>query len=115
MATKIEVELLDGIKIGEAVHTAAVLREATAADLIDATEESERVVPTQQGYTLLASPTMVALHTLRRQIVAVGDFKGPLAMGEIRKLSSRDLSLPQEEAMKLETATLEETARRGRD
>lgn len=114
MAT-VQIDLQKGLTIGEETHTAAEIREATAADLIDATEESEKLVATPDGgYQLLASPTLVGLNCLRRQIVRVGEHPGPLTMGELRKLSAHDLSLLQEKAQALETATLKGVAERGR-
>lgn len=114
MAT-VNVTLQTGLTIGEAVHVAAEIREATAGDLIDACLESERLVETKDGPQLVQSPTLVGLHTLRRQIVKVGDHPGPLGMPELRKLSSLDLSLLQEKARDLEVAALREVTARGRD
>ena len=113
MAT-ITATLTKGLKIKDSVHTEAEIREATAEDLIDATDESEKVVRTAEGFQLLASPTLVGLNTLRRQIVRVGDYQGPLTLGELKRLSAVDLSLLQEKAGELETATLAEIAARGR-
>lgn len=112
---RICVQLNTGLTIGQVTHTEAEISEATAADLIDATEESEKLVATEKGYELVASPTLVGLNTLRRQIVSIGEYKGPLAMAELKKLSAADLSLLQEKALELESAALKETTDRGRD
>lgn len=103
-----------GLMIGETTHKDAEIREATAGDLIDATEESEKVVLTPDGYQLVASPTMVGLNTLRRQIVRIGEYPGPLTLAELKKLSSKDISLLQEQAEIVESASLKEFADRGR-
>lgn len=114
MAT-IQITLRKGLTIGEETHVEAEIREATAADLIDATEEAEKLVATPDGgFQLVASPTLVGLHCLRRQIVRVGEHPGPLTMGELRRLSAHDLSLLQEKAQLLEAASLKEVAERGR-
>lgn len=113
MAT-ITVTLNKGLIIGETIHKEAEIREATAGDLIEATEESEKVVLTPDGYQLVASPTMVGLNTLRRQIVRIGEHQGPLTLGELKKLSSTDISLLQEKAETVEAASLREFADRGR-
>jgi phage FluMu protein gp41 len=110
----IEVKLKHGLIIGEMSHNSAVVREVTTADILDASEESERVVPTQQGYELVVSPTMMGIHTLRRQIVAIGDHKGPLSLGEVKRLHPEDLNLIQQKAETLEAAALEAVTR-GRD
>jgi phage FluMu protein gp41 len=100
--------------IGETTHKDAEIREATAGDLIEATEESEKVVLTPDGYQLVASPTMVGLNTLRRQIVRIGEYPGPLTLTELKKLSSKDISLLQEQAEIVESVSLKEFADRGR-
>jgi len=110
----VEVPLDHGLKIGETVETLAVLRETTAADVIDATEESERLFQATDGPCLVASPCMVGMHTLRRQIVSIGDHKGPLTIGELKRLSSADLGLLQEKAVEMETAALKGVTGRGR-
>ncbi len=109
------VDLIKGLTIGEVTHTRATLREPTAGDLIDATDESEKMIRTPEGYQLVASPTLVGLNTLRRQIVSIGEYEGPLAMNEIKKLSAADLSLLQEAAEGLDAAGMREIADRGRD
>jgi phage FluMu protein gp41 len=114
MAT-MNVDLTRGLTIGEKTHTTATIREATAADLIDATDESEKIVKTPDGYQLIASPTQVGLNTLRRQIVSVGDYKGPLSMAELKKLSATDLSLLQETAQAMDAVSMAEITDRGRD
>lgn len=112
MAT-VKCTLKHGLKIGEVTHVEAEIREATGGDLIDATDESEKVVLTPEGYQLLSSPTLVGLNTLRRQIVRVGEYKGPLTIAELKKLSATDLSLLQEKALQLESASLKEVKDRG--
>lgn len=114
MAT-IKVRLNNGLRVGEKMHIDAEIREASVGDMLDAAEESERLVNTPDGYQLLASPTMVGINILRRQIVAIGGHPGPLTLGEIKKLDPSDLNLLQAEAQKLETASLKESVDRGRD
>ena len=113
MAT-VKVALNKGLTIGDEKHTEAEIREASAGDLIDATDESEKLTLTPDGYQLIASPTAVGLNTLRRQIVRVGTYDGPLSMGELKKLSAVDISLLQEGAARLDSATMEEVSKRGR-
>jgi len=113
MAT-VECILNKGLTIGETVHTKAVIREVTAGDLIDATDESEKLTLTPDGYQLIASPTLVGLNTLRRQIVTIGDYPGPLTIGELRLLSGKDMNLLQQKAAELDNATLEAVAAQGK-
>lgn len=110
----VEVLLDKGLQIGDTVETLAVLRELTAGDAIEATEESERLFQAADGPCLVASPCMVGMNTLRRQIVSIGGHQGPLTIGELKRLSSTDLSLLQEKALTLERATLKEVFDRGR-
>ena len=111
-----KVTLNKGLKVGEVVHKEAELREATAGDFIDAAEESEKLVLTPEGnYVLIASPTLVGLNTLRRQIVKIGEYDGPLTMREVKMLSSGDINRLQNAAGKLDAAAAaEELAQRGR-
>ncbi len=112
--TTVKVTLEKGLKVGEVVHLEAEIREATAGDYIEATEESERVCKTPEGnYVLLASPTEVSLNTLRRQIVRIGEYQGPLTRGEMKKLSISDLNLLQEKMQDLEGAAVLAVGERG--
>lgn len=114
--TTATVTLQKGLKVGDETHKAAEIREATAGDFIEATEESERLCLTPEGnYILVASPALVGLNTLRRQVVRIGEYDGPLTMKEMKMLSGTDVRLLQETAERLETASMKEVADRGRD
>lgn len=108
------VTLIDGLKVGDKVHLEAELKLPDAQDIIDAGVQSERAVMTQQGWLLLTSPTLIAQHTLCRQIVRIGDHKGPLSMAELGKLSAVDLQLLQARADQLDRAIAEALEARGR-
>lgn len=117
--TTVEVTLANGLKIGEKgkekTHKVAVIREATAGDMIEATEESERLALTPEGnYILVSSPTLVGINVLRRQIVKLGEYDGPLTLSEMKLLSSVDINLLQGKAQQLDNAGAEEIAKRGR-
>lgn len=111
--------LIQGLKIGDAEHQEAVLREASGGDVLAAMEESERLVwgdgpdGTPQPH-LVVSPTLVGINVLRRQIVRIGEIKGPLERFDINRLSPADLNLLQVQAQLLEGAASVEVARRGR-
>lgn len=109
-----KVTLIDGLKVGDTVHTLAILQEPTVGDIMDAQTESERVVATPDGHELLASPTLVGMNVLRRQIAKIGDHAGPLSLNELRVLSPRDLRRLEQGAGELDTAALKEVAARGR-
>lgn len=109
-----KVTLVDGLKIGEEIHREAVLREATAGDMIEATEDSEMPVMTPEGYQLLVSNTRVGVNMLCRQIVSIGGHPGPLTLAEIKKLSATDLNLLNQAAESLQTASLKAIADRGK-
>lgn len=103
-----------GLTVGNTVHKDAVLREPTAGDLMQAMEESERVVMVAGEPQLLLSNTALSLHTLRRQIVSIGDINGPIDMAMLSLLSATDLSLLQSCADELDTVIGKELAARGR-
>ena len=114
----VPVKLEPGLTIGPDTYTEAELREATAGDMIDATAEAEKLVPTPNGWQLVPSPLLVGLNILRRQIVRVGALPGPLPLDMLKKLSGVDLRLLQEAADNLESAGVSksaaEVAQRGR-
>jgi len=108
------VTLKDGLKIGEETHLEAEIREPSGGDILDANEDGEKLVATPAGYQLVPSPTMVGAHVLRRQIVRIGTYPGPLTLAELRKLSANDLATLQHRAEALESAALEALKDRGR-
>ncbi len=109
------ITLRDGLKIGETTHTEAEIRDVTASDLIEATAESEKLVNVpDEGAQFVTSPALVGINTLRRQIVRIGDHKGPLSLAEIKRLSAVDLWLLQATVNKMDAA-LRGVAQRGRD
>lgn len=123
---RIELTLTHGLQIGNDTLKAAVLREPTAGDIIDAQEEAEKLVYAvdADGHrivpTLVASPTMVGVHVLRRQIVQIGNISGPIELDMLKRLHPEDFALLQAKADELDTATAaeiasREVARRGRD
>ena len=105
---EVTVELEIGLVVGEKTLKTAVIRELTAGDIFD----SERVVHTEEGPQLVASPSAVGIHTLRRQIAKIGDVEGPLSLAEMRKLHPIDLELLHEECSKLEQAVITSIASR---
>jgi phage FluMu protein gp41 len=120
---QVKVTLSKGISIGGITYRDAVLRETTAADVIRATADAERVVMAPNGVdrsgqpvlipTLVASPTMVGINTLRAQIVSIGPMTAPIDEVIFEKLSPEDLNILQLEAEKLDAASIE-VAQRGR-
>lgn len=106
------VVLAHGLAVGEKVHLEAAIRELTAGDIFDAQTDAERLVQTEDGPQLVASPSAVGIHTLRRQIRRIGEVEGPLSITELRKLHPIDLERLQREAMTLEQAAFAEVASR---
>lgn len=99
-----KVTLVHGYKVGETVLTEAVLREPTSADILEAQEAAEKLVKTDSGYEFVVSPSAMGLHVLCRQIVSIGNVKGPLEIVELKKLHPVDLGLLQDTSEKLEAA-----------
>lgn len=109
------VSLNKGLTIGDVTHTVAELKEYTAGDLIDACNAAEKVVYTEAGPVLIASPIVMDMELLCRQIVRVGSHEGPLTMGELRRLSASDLTKLQIAAKSLDAGAVNMAAIRGRN
>lgn len=121
---KLNAKLEHGLKVGKDLLRDVVLREVTAGDIIEAQEEAEKLVYAVENNklvpTLVASPTLVGIHVLRRQIVSIGDLGGPISLDLIKQLHPTDLDLLQKKADELDGAAEGEAAsrevtQRGRD
>jgi len=117
-------ELKVGLKLEDKLYKHVELRAVTAGDVIDAQEESERLVHTLQNGVptpvLVTSPSLVAVNVLRRQIVRIGNIEGPLDIDVMRKFDITDFEMIQDEAAKLDiamaaTRAVSEVTERGRD
>lgn len=118
-------DLIHGLVIGEKSLTHIELRAPTAGDVIDAQEESEKLVYAMQdgqlAPMLVTSPALVGINVLRRQIVKINDILGPVDLVLLKKLHIEDLELIQAKAGELDQAlasrarTASEVTARGRD
>lgn len=92
--------LADGLPAGSIVYHEVTLRELTAKDLLDAQDESERVVTTGGTVALVSSPARMGVELLRRQIARLTEndatHNGPLSRDELGRLSMRDLTALQQ-------------------
>lgn len=105
----VSVTLIHGVKVGDDWLKQVTLREATAGDVIEAQEESEKLVTVldkdgNPEHAFVPSPTMVGVHVLRRQIKKLGDISGPLTLDMVKKLNPEDLNLIQSKINKMESA-----------
>ena len=122
-----KVTLKHGFRVGDHQFMVATIRETTSGDVIEANEESEKVVmvPTEDARgnlvteaQLVTSPTLVGINVMRRQIVAIDDYSGPLSLAEVKSLHPEDLNLLQAGVNQLDqlaAKALEGVAERGRD
>jgi phage FluMu protein gp41 len=94
------VPLTTPIKIGKTDYDELTLVESSSAHILDAREESEKVVMTADGPALVASPALVGQHILRRQI-CVGELKG-VDLAILKRLSPQDLARVQAKADELD-------------
>lgn len=116
---QIKFQLKHGLPYGKGDNVAmqydVSLRELNVGDMLQAQEESEKVVATPSGYTLVMSPTRLGINTIRRQIHSVGTIQGPLSLADMERLHPEDLTLINRHLDGLETAVLQEVEGRGRD
>lgn len=94
------VPLTTPLTIGKTDYDELTLVEPTSAHILDAREEAEKVVMTEEGPALVASPALVGQHILRRQI-CVGDLKG-VDLAILKRLSPQDLARVQAKADELD-------------
>lgn len=90
------------------------LRELTAADLIDAQIDAEKVVVQNGKAVAYTSDVLYGLNLLCRQVEYIGELSGPLTINMIKKLHVDDFGLLQSKAQELDMALTEELAKRGR-
>ena len=106
---KVEFNLKDGVTIGGQLEKHVVLRELTAGDIIDAGEESEKVVYSPLGKpTMVQSSVLMGAQIMCRQIAKLGTLEGPLDLDFLRKLSEADFSLLQLKCAELDSVAEKE-------
>ncbi|ADU63399.1 MAG: phage tail assembly protein [Pseudodesulfovibrio sp.] len=115
MADNITFPLVTGLPVGDEFLRDVTLREVRAGDIIEAQEEAEKLVHTPGGPALVASPTLLGLGVLRRQIVSIGNVQGPISLKELKRLTPHDLGMIQAEADRLDAAVAMALARQGAD
>lgn len=108
--SEVKVTLIHGYKLGEAALKTAVIRPYNTADLMDAEEESEKLVSalTPEGtmeHKLVLSPTLYGRNIFRRQIVRFDDVGGPFEIAELKQnLHPDDYALLQQKTDELDQA-----------
>lgn len=127
---RLEFDLTHGLTLGEGGKERTlkhvVLRAPEPGDIIDAGEESEKLVYALQNGelapVLVTSPTLSGVHVLRRQIVMLGDVHGPLDLALLKRLPLSDFNVLQSKAEEIDAAIAAEAERasqavtqRGRD
>jgi len=108
--SEVKVTLLHGYKLGESILKNAFIRPYNTADLMDAEEESEKLIsaPTSDGvveHKLVLSPALYGRNIFRRQIVRFDDISGPFEITELKKnLHPDDYALLQQKTDELDQA-----------
>jgi phage FluMu protein gp41 len=120
MPATVTIPLTTPIIIGKQECGEVILREAGGGDVIEAQEESEKLIMTVDGPQLVASPTLVGVNVLRRQVVSIGPIKGPVDIVTLKRLSVPDLNAVQRTADDMDKAQAlqifkAELNKRGRD
>jgi phage FluMu protein gp41 len=111
MAT-MTIMLRHGLKVGDAVHYEAELREIDAGDILDAIAESEKMVMTPNGtFQMVRSPILATVAVIRRRLVRIGSFEGPFTTEILRALLASDFALLAGASDKMDSALVEEAVR----
>jgi len=106
---KIEFDLKDGITVGGQQEKHVVLRELTAGDIIDAGEESEKVVYSPRGEpTMVQSSVIMGAQIMCRQVAKLGTLQGPLDLDFLKKFTEADFSLLQLKCAELDSVAKKE-------
>jgi len=110
--SKIEVTLIHGYKLGERTLKNAFIRPYSAADLMDAEEESEKLIATTNAegeieHKLVLSPALYGRNIFRRQVVGIDDLSGPFTIDELTEnLHLEDFVLLQQKTEELDEASI---------
>lgn len=120
---KIEFTLKHGIPFGKGrdaeMQYDVVLRELNAGDIIDASEDAERVMFSPSGGAVAyTSNVRAGYELLRRQIASIGDIQGPLEMKDLRRMHRDDMEMLQQKAEALDTLLMDAASKvvqRGED
>jgi len=107
----IKVPLKHGYKMGESILKNAFIRPYGPADLIEAEEESEKLISALDAdgkleHKLVLSPSLYGSNIFRRQIVSMDDVSGPFSMEELtNNLQLEDFLLLQQKTEALDEAS----------
>lgn len=104
------IPLTDPVAIGKQVCTELVLTEVTTAIILDANEESEKLVMGPTGPALVSSPALMGRNVLRRQIASIGGIKGPVDLTILKRLSPGDFAAVQAAADELDLLAAQRSA-----
>jgi len=96
------------------LHREVGLRELTAADLIEAQLDSEKVVVNNGKAVAYTSDVLYGLNLLCRQVEYIGEIKGPLDIKQLKRMHVDDLGMLQDKAQELDMALTDALADRGR-
>lgn len=117
-------DLIHGLVLNEKALKRVELRAPNAGDVIDAQEESEKLVYAMingsLAPTLVTSPSLVGINVLRRQVRLLDEPNLILELSLLKKLHIDDLELIQAKAGELDQAlasraAAREVTDRGRD
>ena len=108
--SEVKITLLHGYKLGESILKDAFIRPYNTADLMDAEEESEKLILAANSdgvveHKLVLSPALYGRNIFRRQITRFDDVSGPFGMTELKEnLHPDDYALLQLKADELDQA-----------
>jgi phage FluMu protein gp41 len=95
-------KLIHGLKLGEETLVDVTIKDhLTGGELRAASEASEvlkiMTLPSgDQEPVLVISPSRMASETMRRQILSIGNSKGPISLAELDRLHEDDIAIMQD-------------------
>ena len=109
--SEVKVPLIHGYKLGDDFLKEAFIRPYTTEDLMDAEEESEKMITTPNAdggveHKLVLSPALYGRNIFRRQITRFNEVGGPFEISELKKnLHCDDYALLQQKTDELDQAS----------
>lgn len=101
---QIVVELKHGLQVGGTLHKRITLRTLTIGESLAAVEAAERLVPTPNGYQLLASNARLTFYNILKMATITDDPDLTITETILKQLQGEDFDLLMEASANIDRA-----------